>query len=598
MARKKGWLIFLVVVGLFMFFGIMFIFGIMTALEDRPVVRKDTVLKFNLSGYVTEHFPRDPFSKEFEGASLQMHDIQKALTMAKVDERIRGIYLRVGSPTLGWAKAQEIRNALHNFKESGKFVTAFMEFCNEKSYYLALAADKIFLQPHSFAEFNGFASETPFIKRMFNKIGADPQVESIGKYKNAADMFKRESMSEPHREATEAHLDDVFEEFAATVCDQRGIDRSQFENKLNQGIYTSDAALDFNLVDSLDYEPAVIEHLKRKVYGQDAGEEQKLRLMSLPRYAKLPYAEVGLGRGNRIALIYTIGGIVSGSGGIDPLMGRNMGSQTIVRYLRTAQNDKRVKAVVLRVDSPGGSSIAADEIWSAIEKVRQKKPVVISMSDVAASGGYWISMDADAIVAQPLTVTGSIGVWSAIFDLSRTYDKLGIDWETVKKGQHADMPTDKRAMTAEERATFREITQRIYDVFVQKVAKARQKSWQEIDEIAQGRIWTGQRALNYGLVDSLGGLDVALGIAKDKAGLAADAEIQLVVYPQAKGLLESVLDKLSVRAGKLLGQSSADWTALKNLPVETKSLLRQFSFMKRVRNGEFMAVAPFIPEVN
>ena len=597
MAKKRGWLIFFILFGVFVFFGLIFIFAIMTALEDRPIVRNDTVLQFNLSGLVTEHFPRDAFGKEFEGASLQMHDIRKALAMAKVDERIRGIYLRVSMPQIGWAKSQELRDLLFDFKESGKFVTAFMEFCNEKSYYIAIAADEIYLQPHSFAEFNGFASEIPFFKRMFNKVGAEPQVENIGKYKSAGDIYKRESMTPAHREVTQALLDDIFEEFTQAVIRQRGIDKEEFLAALNQGIYDSEGALALNLVDALSYETAVIDSLKKKVFGENR-EDQNLKVMSLPRYAKIPYSEVGLGDGSKVALIYAIGAIVSGSGGHDPLMGRNMGSRSIIRYLRSAKKNKSIKAVVIRVDSPGGSSIASDEIWSEINSVRKIKPVVISMSDVAASGGYWISMDADAIVAQPLTITGSIGVVLTLFDLSGTYDKLGIDWETVKKGAHADMLTDKRAMTDGEWQTFKKLTRDVYDVFVQKVADGRNKSWDEIDEIAQGRIWTGEEALTFGLVDSLGGLDIALKIAKEKAGIIHGAQTQWLVYPQPKGFLESVFDRLSIRAAGLLSRNFHDLALIKTLPPETKSILKRIAVMSRARGGEIMAVAPFIPEIN
>ncbi|TDI91548.1 MAG: signal peptide peptidase SppA [Caldithrix sp.] len=597
MAKKRGWLIFFILFGVFVFIGLMFIFGIMTALENRPVVRNDTVLEFNLSGLITEHFPRDAFGREFEGANLQMHDIRKALAMAKVDERIRGIYLRVSSPQIGWAKSQELRDLLFDFKESGKFVTAFMESCNEKSYYIAIAADEIYLQPHSFAEFNGFAAEIPFLKRMFNKVGAEPQVENIGKYKSAGDIYKRDSMTPAHREVTQALLDDIFEEFTQAVIRQRGIDKEEFMAAINQGIYDSEGALELNLVDTLIYETEVIDLLKKKVFGENS-EDKDLRVMSLPRYAKIPYAEVGLDGGSKVALIYAIGTIVSGSGGHDPVMGRNMGSRSIIRYLRSAKKDISIKAIVIRVDSPGGSSLASDEIWSEINSVRKIKPVVISMSDVAASGGYWIAMDADAIVAQPLTITGSIGVVFTLFDLSGTYDKLGIDWETVKKGAHADMLTDKRAMTDAEWQTFKKLTRDVYDVFVQKVADGRNKSWDEIDEIAQGRIWTGEEALNLGLVDSLGGLNIALQIAKEKAGIARETQTQWLVYPQPKGLLESVFDRLSIRAAGLLSQSNHDLALIKTLPPETKSILKRIAVMRRVRGGEIMAVAPFIPEIN
>ncbi|MFQ5752774.1 MAG: signal peptide peptidase SppA [bacterium] len=599
MARRKGWIIFFIILGFFVFLGGMFILGIMAAFEDKPVVRKDTVLKLNLAGLVTEKFSRNAIAREFEGAHLQMHDIRKTLAMAKVDKRIRGVYLRLSGPNVGWAKAQEIKNILLNFKESGKFVTAFMEACDEKSYYMALAADEIYLQPHSYAEFNGFASETPFLKRMFKKIGMQPQVDNIGKYKSAGDILKRDSMSPAHREATEALLDDIYEEFVRSVCEKRALERATFESVMDRGIYQSQEALEQNLVDALKYESEVVEILKEKVYGSEStdSKDRTLHTISVERYAKVSPEEVGLRKGSKIALIYAIGGIVPGKSGYDPLNGRNMGAQSIVSMLRTVKNTQAIKAVVLRVDSPGGSALASDVIWAEIEKVQKKKPVIVSMSDVAASGGYWIAMGSDAIVAQPTTITGSIGVVGAIFDLSGTYDKLGIVWETVKKGKHADMLTDKRPLTEEEWQVFKKNTYDIYQTFVEKVAEGRGKTWDEIHEIAQGRVWTGKRALQYGLIDSLGGLDAALAIAKKKAKIAADAPSQWIVYPQPKGLFESLFEKLSVRAANLFADKFQEWTVIQNLPSETKSLLAQIAIRRRFRNGESLAIAPYIPIV-
>jgi protease-4 len=599
MTKKKGWTILLVVVGLFFLLGVMFFLGIRAALEDKPVVKKDTVLKIDLAGLITERFSQDPIGREFEGANLQMDALYKGLKMAKVDERIRGVYLRVSNPGIGWAKAQEIKNALSDFKENGKFVTAFMEYCDEKSYYLSLSADEIYLQPYSFAEFNGFASEIPFFKRALNKLGIEPQVEAIGKYKSAGDILKRDSMSRAHREATQALLDDVYEEFVRTVSEVRGIDRAKFEAALEKGMYQSEEALEMKLVDELTYETAVLDKIKEKIYGKEANnaEDKRVRTISVSRYSKISPEDVGLDKGEKIALVYAIGTIVPGTSGQNPFFGRNMGSQSIVRMLRNVSKNKSIKAVVLRVDSPGGSGIASDEIWAEIEKVKKKKPVIISMSDVAASGGYWISAGSDAIVAQPMTITGSIGVVSALFDLSGTYDKLGIVWETVKKGEHADMPTDKRPLTEEEWQTFKKLSFDFYKVFVQKVADGRGKTWDEIDEIAQGRVWTGVRALQFGLVDSLGGLDAALSIAKEKAGLDPAAPIRWVVYPQPKGLFQSLVERLSVRLAKLWGPSLHQWALIQNLPAETKGLLRQIAVLQRLRHGEVMAIAPFVPEI-
>lgn len=599
MAKRKGWIIFFVIVGLFMLLGVMFIFGIRAALEDKPIVKEDTVLRIDFAGLITEQYSRDAFGRELEGANLQMHDLRQGLEMAKADDRIRGIFLYVSGLDIGWAKAQEIRTELQKFKESGKFVTAYIFICDEIGYYLALAADEIYIQPQTFVELNGFASEVPFLKNMFNKLGMEPQVDNIGKYKSAGDILKRESMSPEHREATEALLADIYEEFVQSVSSARGIDRSELAKALENGVYQSETMRDLQLVDDLKYQTEVEDLLKQKIYGEEKTDSKELDLtvMNIRRYAKLPPEEVGLGKGSKIALIYAIGGIESGRGGHDPFFGRTMGSGEITRMLQDAEQDESVKAVIMRVDSPGGSGIASDEIWAEIEEVQEKKPVIISMSDVAASGGYWISMGADAIVAQPLTITGSIGVVSAFFNLSGTYDKLGIDWETVKTNEHADLGTDKRAMTEEEWQTLQKLNRDFYQFFVKKVADGRNMSYDRAEEVAQGRVWMGTRALEHGLVDSLGGLDAALAIAKDKADISVDAKTQWQVYPKPRGLFESLVERFNVAAAKFITGKNSDFVAWQNLPGEAKALLRQLSVMSRARNGEPMAFAPYLPEV-
>ncbi len=599
MAKGRGWLIFLIIFAVVMFFGMVFIIGLMSAFQNKPAVRAGTVLQFDLSGMITEHFPREPLSREFEGAHLQLHDIRKALAMAEVDDRIKGVYLRVGTPGIGWAKAQEIQGLLRRFRESGKFVVAFMETCDEKAYYVALAADEVYLQPHAYTALNGFASEVPFIKRMFNKLGMKPEVENIGKYKSAGDILKRESMSPAHREETQAILDEVYETFLSGVTEARKIDRQALVSALARGLYRAEDLLDLKLVDGLKYETEVTRLLKEKAYGAEATDSgtRKLRTISVSQYARIPAKEVGLGKGSKIALIYAVGNIVPGESGYDPLMGRNMGSQSIMRMLRSARENSLVKAIVLRIDSGGGSALASDQMLAEIQKTRETKPVIISMSDLAASGGYWMALAGDAIVAQPLTLTGSIGVVSALFDMSETYDKLGIDWETVKTSAHADMPTEKRPLTPEEWAQFKKLTRDIYDVFVQKVADNRGKSFAEIDKIAQGRVWTGNQALHYGLVDSLGGLEAALAKAKQKAGLAPDAETSWLVYPQPKGFFETLMEKLSVQAARTLARTRQEWAAINALPPELKQALKRFAVLAHVRRGEILAIPAVLPEI-
>ncbi len=252
----------------------------------------------------------------------------------------------------------------------------------------------------------------------------------------------------------------------------------------------------------------------------------------------------------------------------------------------------------MRIDSPGGSGQASDQIWAEIEEARKQKPVVASMGDVAASGGYWIAMNSDAIVAEPLTMTGSIGVVSALFDLSETYDKLGIDWETVKTHAHADMPTSKRALTDSEWQEFKQMNRQFYDYFVQKVADEREMSREQVEEIAQGRVWTGKRAAQLGLVDTLGGLDAARKVAMDKAGIAQEEKTQWVVFPKPKGLLESIFERLQSKVAKAWLHNDKDWQFLSELPPQMRALMHQASLFSRTRNGEVLALEPFVPDVH
>ena len=583
--------------GFFLLLGFIFLFGLKSLLEDKPRVAANSVLQLNLSGLVTEQFPRDAFTREFESANVQMEDIRKALAYAKIDNRIKGLYLKIDFPGVGWAKAEEIRQDIETFKESGKFVIAHLTFCNEKAYYLALAADSIYVQPHAYAEFNGFAAEVWFLRNMFNKLGVKPEVENIGKYKSAGDMLKRESMSPAHREATEALLQEFYDHFIEAVCDARNLERDTFKRLLEKGIYQSEEAYAEHLFDGLAYETEIETRLLRKIYGGDDFARKKLNRIGVPNYARISPKEVGLVGGDKIALVYAVGDIMPGGSGYDPLLGRHLGAQSVIKLLNAANDDASIKAIVLRVDSPGGSATASDEMWSAIEKVRKNKPVVISMSDVAASGGYMIAMNCDAIVAHPLTITGSIGVVTALYDLSAAYKKIGINWETVKTSVHADMPTDKRPMSETEWRQFRKLSQDFYHYFVQKTADARGKSWDEMNEFAQGRVWTGTQAMQAGLVDTLGGLDVAEAVARELAGLDADSRTNWVVYPQPKSFLQSLADKMGVRAARLHASQSRDLVFWRQLPAEMRSIGRQLALFERMRSGTIMAVAPFIPAI-
>ena len=597
MKKRRGLRVFLIFVVFFLLVGFMFLFGLRSLLQNKPRVAANSVLQLTLTGLITEQFPRDAFSREFESASVQMEDIRKALAYAKIDDRIEGLYLKINSPDIGWAKAEEIRQRIETFKESGKFVIAHLTFYNEKAYYLALAADSIYAQPHAYAEFNGFAAEVWFLRNMFDKLGIRPEVENIGKYKSAGDMLKRKSMSPAHREATEALLAEFYDHFIDAVCTSRHLEKEAFKHLLESGIYQSEEAYSEHLFDGLAYETEIETRLLRKVYDGEDFDKKKLNVITATRYARIPPGEVGLVGEEKMALVYAVGDIMPGGSGYDPVLGRHLGAGSIIKMLNAASDDASIKAIVLRVDSPGGSAVASDEMWAAIEKVRKNKPVVISMSDVAASGGYMIAMNCDAVVAQPLTITGSIGVVTALYDLSGTYKKLGINWETVKTSEHADMPTDKRPMNEKEWQQFRKMSQDFYHYFVQKTADARGKSWDEVNEFAQGRVWTGRQAMQHGLVDTLGGLGVAEAVARKLAGLDSNSQTHWVVYPQPKGFLQSLADKMGVAAARWSSSQQEEYGIWQQLPVEMRNIGHQLALLERMRSGSIMAVAPFIPVI-
>jgi len=595
MKLKKGLIIFLLIFGSFMLLSMLFISGLSMLLDSKPIVQKNSVLQIVLGGEITEWYSGDVFSREFEGASLQLHDIRKSLKMAAVDSRIEGVYLRIFSPSLGWAKAEEINRLITEFKESGKFVVAHINFCDEKAYYLALAADEIYMPPQGFTALNGLAAQVPFMKNTYAKLGIKPQVDNIGKYKSSGETYKRETMSAPHQEATEAILSDIYNHFLKEVSSGRGLERSTLESLLAKGVFQAGELKNAGLVDDLKNEADVFEQISKQVHGEAS--DLMAKTINAQDYARISAEDIGLGQGEQIALIYAVGTILPGYSGHDPLNGRTLGAESIARAVRAAANNNDVKAIVLRVDSPGGSAQASDQIWAELQKVKSKKPIVVSMSDLAASGGYWISMDADAIVAEPQTLTGSIGVVMTLLNAAETYDKLGINWEIVKTDRHADVPTEKRPLTQVEWQKFKDFNQVIYKTFVEKVAAGREQTLEEIDRVAQGRTWTGLAAFQHGLVDSLGGLDVALGLAKKEAGIAPEANTQWRVYPKPKDFFQSLFERMQIRTGEYFFSQNESLSLINQIPVDLKNTLQRLAFIRFLRNGEALALAVDLPVI-
>jgi len=597
MKLNKGLLITLIIFGIFTMMSLIFFFSIKTLFDAKPIIQPDSALKVTLSGSITEWYSRDAFSREFEGATQQVHSIRKALAMAQVDDRIKGVYLRIVSPQMGWAKADAIKRNIEAFKKSGKWVVAYIDFCDEKSYYVGLAADEIYLPPNAFAMMNGFAANVPFLKQTFNKLGIEPQVDNIGKYKSAGDVLKRDNMSPAHREATTSILTEVYNHFVETVCASRPVEREEFELMLDKGIYNSNKLENTGLITGLKHQTEVLELLKKKVFGESNADDKKLSFTNVNTYSRLSPSDFGVEGQAQFALIYALGTIMSGNSGHSPINGRTMGAESVVEMLRAAGDNDKIKAIIMRVDSPGGSAQASDEIWAEVARIKQKKPVIISMSDVAASGGYWISMNSDAIVAEPLTITGSIGVVISIFDMSGAYEKLGINWETVKVGKFSDVPTDKRPLTPEEWRRIKEMSRETYKVFVDKVADGRETTSDDIEKVAQGRVWTGRQALQRGLVDSLGGLETAVAIAKEKAGLSEKTVIDWQVYPRTKSFAESLMEKLNVGVlpNKIAHQTASAFK--NNLPADMRVAFEKIMTAALFKPGEILTLEEQVPDI-
>lgn len=514
--------------------------------ERGAEVHAPAVLSIELEGRVVERAPPDLLAAQFEGAEHELLDLSLALDRAAEDDRIAGVYLRVGEPGYGWAMAEELKTGLAKVRAAGKFVYAFTALTNELGYYVALEADSVFVLPGSGLEMNGFRVETPFVQGLLEKVGIEPQVEAIGVYKSAADMFRRTNMSDPDREATQAILDGIYGRFVDGVIQRRGVDRGRLVAALDEGVYV---ARDLQTLGLIDGELHAADVQRRAVARALAVDPDSLwtaevseHVVDVRAYASdLP--EPGETAGT-IGLVYAVGAITGGESGYDPVFGRTMGAGSMTRLLGDVADDEALDAVVIRIDSPGGDALASEEIWGAVESLRELVPVVVSMGDVAASGGYYMAAGADRIVAAPSTLTGSIGVFGVLFNARGLYSSLGIDWDTVKTNPSADFPTSIRSLTDAERETFRRLVEHTYRGFLGRVSEGREMTVAEVDSVAQGRVWSGAAASELGLVDRVGGLDDALALAKEEAGLDPDAHVRLHVYPRPQRLIDRLRDAL------------------------------------------------------
>ncbi|MDP3468385.1 MAG: signal peptide peptidase SppA [Daejeonella sp.] len=503
----------------------------------------NSIMHVSLDYPIKERTDKNPFSEfslmGFDNKKrIGLNEILLGLKEAKEDNHIEGIYLDVSSLSAGFATIEEIRNALIDFKKSGKFILAYSEVYTQGAYYLASVADKVYLNPEGMIDFRGLSSELLFFKGSLEKLEIEAQIIKVGTYKSAVEPFILDKMSEPNRQQVTSFLGSMYDHFLTEISKSRKIPKSTLFSLADSAkVRNPKDALVYKMIDGLKYKDEVLEELKTRT---GTAKKKDLKSVSIEEYAPAPN-EKKAPSSDRIALIYANGDIISGEGNDE-----SIGSDRISRAIRKARMDDKVKAIVLRVNSPGGSALASDVIWREMVLTKKTKPVIVSMGDVAASGGYYIACAADSIFAQPNTITGSIGVFGIIPNMQNFFkNKLGITFDGVKTGKFADLGTVSRPMTDAEKMIIQQEVNKVYSTFTQKVADGRKKSQAYIDSIGQGRVWSGTEALQNGLVDRLGNIDDAIASAARKANLK---DFKLVSYPDQvdplKSLFENTGDKI------------------------------------------------------
>ena len=556
--------------------------------KSEPTIHDNSVLALRVAGSLPDYSPDDPFKRYFGGPDQSLTGLVMQFKKAKVDKRIKAILLDVNMSGVGWGKAEEIRDAITDFRTSGKPVYAYVEFGLNKEYYIATACDKIIVPPPGELFINGLAADVMFFRGSLDKLGIYPDIFQIGKYKSAGDTFTQKQMTDAHREFINSMLDDLYNRYINAIAQARHKTPEEVRTLIDNAPYGAEKAKEAGLIDDTMYRDDVEKQFKKMLNYKDTDTFIPVRSSE---YRDVSPESLGLNKGERIAVIYASGEIGSGSSSNSPSGDQSIGSDTVAKALNDAAADKTLKAIILRVDSPGGSGLASDIIWHAVEAANQKKPVVVSMSDVAASGGYYISASAAKIIAQPSTITGSIGVVAGKPVVKGFYDWLGISNEYVLRGKTAGMFRETEKFSDEERAKFEDwIKTTYYQDFVPKVAKGRNKDAQYIDSIAQGRVWTGAQAKDRGLVDEFGGLDKAIEVAKQLAKIPADKGVEQVVLPYPTTFLQQLLSGGDDNANTQVQQQRAMLAAL---PEDARRAFRYMALMERMKNGEKMFLMPY-----
>ena len=547
-----------------------------------PVVPDRAVLVMRPGGALLETVPDDIVGQVLGREGSTVRGFVESLQKAKRDPRITGVVIVPSTlEQPHWAKVQELRDAILDFRESGKVAVAFLEYGGDREYYLASAADRVWLLPTSPLDLAGIASYEIFFRGALDQIGAYPDFLQIGAYKTAVNQFTERELTPAHREMSESINRDLYEQVVSGIAGARDMSTGDVRALLDEGPFAPTEALRAGLVDELAY----FDELEERMPELNLTPEGSSRVEE-SEYRRVTFRSLGSRPRSRVAVLYVSGVIASGASSRDAINGAVVGSDTIVAQIRRIREDESIDAVVLRVDSPGGSAVASDVIWRELMVTRDRqpsRPIVASMSDLAASGGYYVSMAADAIVAQPATLTGSIGIFSGKVAIGEALAKVGVTTATVQSGRNASLSSPFAPFTPEQRAKVMEYMGAFYDTFVERAAAARGTTPEAIDRRAQGRVWTGRQAREQGLIDALGGLDTAIAIAKQRAGIAADEDVELVVYPPSRTLYEAL-------AHQLASPAAGAWASLGS---EARALAALTAPVRIFRRGEPLALMPF-----
>jgi protease IV len=585
---RRGFAILFTLLGVAVFISLVGFALLYVFFGREPAVPSNATLVLRVGGSLSELAPADVVGYLRGSKTPTVRSIVDNLRKAKVDPRVKAVLLKpTGFDSPFWGKVQEVRDAVLDFKKSGKPVYAYLEFGGDREYYLATAADKIFLMPSTPLDLVGVATYELFLRGTLDKIGAIPDLHRIGQYKTAVNTFKEKGYTPAHKEMDESMNRDLYEQIVRGIADGRKKNEADVRRLIDEGPFLPEDALSAGLVDEVAYEDQADDKLRN-------GEQR--RHLDGDDYARVSSTSLGLNKGPRIAVIYAAGTINSGRNGYDPVNGAVAGSDTLIEYIRQARRDTSVRAIVLRIDSPGGSASASDAIWRELvitKTERADRPLVVSMSDLAASGGYYIAMPAQVIVAQPSTLTGSIGIFGGKFVTGGVYEKLGAKIESTSIGRHAEINGPARPYNAEELQKLQEQLQSFYDQFVEKVAESRHSTPEKIDALAQGRVWTGRQAKQNGLVDELGGLDRAVSVAKQRAKIAADSDVELVVYPPRKSFYELLSEQFSGSGDAAQSAAVTAWLSANLSSGEIEALRIVRGPFAMFRRGEPLALLPF-----